>query len=131
MNRGDTAHLRSAGSWVIHKRDHACLTSRHVRRKIARIMMRYTVHFAGRVQGVGFRFTTVRLAADHAVAGYVQNQPDGRVRLIAEGQAADLDALLADLRRRMAHYIRDCHIDQSPATGEFGPPEPGNLDIRY
>jgi len=61
----------------------------------------------------------------------VQNLPDGRVRLVAEGKAGDLDALLADIRRRMAYHIRNCHIDESPATGEFGPAEPGNLDVRY
>jgi acylphosphatase len=94
------------------------------------MMVRYTVHFSGRVQGVGFRYTTVRIAETHAVAGYVQNLSDGRVRLVAEGRADDLDAFVADIRRRMANHIRDCHIDKSPADGSFGDAEPGSLAVR-
>jgi len=40
-------------------------------------------------------------------------------------------AMLADVRGRMASYIHDCQVDQSAATGEFGPAEPGALDVRY
>jgi acylphosphatase len=40
---------------------------------------RRRVHYSGRVQGVGFRFTSQRLAERYAVTGYVRNLPDGRV----------------------------------------------------
>ena len=46
---------------------------------------RRIVHYTGRVQGVGFRFTTCRLAESFAVAGRVKNLPDGRVRVVVEG----------------------------------------------
>ena len=42
-----------------------------------------TVYFSGRVQGVGFRFTTLQVAKEFEVAGFVSNLPDGRVRLEA------------------------------------------------
>ena len=82
-------------------------------------MERRRVHFAGRVQGVGFRYTAVSIARRYAVAGYVQNLPDGRVVLVAEGAEAELDRYLADLRETMREYIRDIESESGPATGEF------------
>jgi acylphosphatase len=46
---------------------------------------RRTVFYSGLVQGVGFRYTTQRIAQQHAFAGFVRNLPDGRVQLVAEG----------------------------------------------
>jgi acylphosphatase len=80
---------------------------------------RRTVHYQGHVQGVGFRYTVLRIAAGFAVAGYVKNLPDGRVRLIAEGTAGELDGFLETIRAEMAQYIRNLHLDSTPATGEF------------
>src|SRR5439155_885059 len=40
------------------------------------------VHYSGRVQGVGFRYTAQGLAADYAVAGYVRNLANGDVELV-------------------------------------------------
>ncbi len=86
---------------------------------------RYTVHFSGRVQGVGFRFTAGRVAKDFDVAGYVQNLPDGRVRLVAEGEAEELDRYIDALSNRMSGNISDTSIDKSGANGEFGRPGAG------
>ena len=94
-------------------------------------MIRYTVHFEGRVQGVGFRMRTRAAAKNHAVAGYVMNLPDRRVRLVAEGQEQELKAFLQDVHRDLARNIARHTIDESPATGEFGTPAPGELSIRY
>ena len=44
------------------------------------------VLYSGRVQGVGFRYTTQALAAGHPIAGYVRNLPTGEVELVAEGE---------------------------------------------
>ena len=41
--------------------------------------------FHGRVQGVGFRFTTASVARRFGVKGYVRNCPDGTVELVCEG----------------------------------------------
>ncbi|MHC4288506.1 MAG: acylphosphatase, partial [Planctomycetota bacterium] len=35
--------------------------------------------FKGRVQGVGFRYTTQRAASRYELTGYVRNLPDGTV----------------------------------------------------
>ncbi|MFZ4793833.1 MAG: acylphosphatase [Blastocatellia bacterium] len=44
----------------------------------------------GMVQGVGYRFFAMRVAARHQVRGTVRNLPDGRVEVVAEG---DRDAM--------------------------------------
>ena len=68
------------------------------------ISRRLTVNFEGRVQGVGFRFTTVEIARNHHVSGFVQNMMDGSVRLVAEGNEAELLKFLKDMRE--AHIYR-------------------------
>lgn len=85
-------------------------------------MVRYTVYFTGRVQGVGFRYTTVNIARRFHVAGYVQNLPDGRVKLAMEGQQDEMDALIEDIFDAMGRHIRQHTIERGDATGEFGKP---------
>lgn len=82
-------------------------------------MVRLTAHFTGRVQGVGFRATAADLAARYDVTGTVENLRDGRVRLIAEGDRAELDAFLADIQRTMARHIQQTQTDFTEATGAF------------
>jgi acylphosphatase len=47
----------------------------------------------GKVQGVNFRYHTRRQAQKLGLFGTVENLPDGRVMLRAEGKTGDLDAL--------------------------------------
>ena len=82
-------------------------------------MTRYTVHFVGRVQGVGFRYTASRIARNFTVAGYVKNLPDGRVQIVAEGETAELDRLISAIIEAMSDNIREHTIDRSAPCGEF------------
>ncbi|HET7725989.1 MAG TPA: acylphosphatase [Candidatus Limnocylindrales bacterium] len=52
----------------------------------------------GRVQGVGFRWFTVTRATALGCTGWVANQPDGTVRVVAEADRGTLEQLLAELR---------------------------------
>jgi acylphosphatase len=53
----------------------------------------------GQVQAVGFRYFVVDQAQHAGVRGFVRNLYDGRsVEVVAEGQRADLEALLVRLR---------------------------------
>ena len=77
------------------------------------------VLYEGWVQGVGFRFTVCRIADGYNVTGHVRNLSDGRVHLVAEGTPAELDRFLTEIQTAMAGHIRDVHVQNRPATGEF------------
>jgi acylphosphatase len=49
---------------------------------------------SGRVQGVFYRHTTVSKARELALDGYARNLPDGRVEVLACGDADAVDALM-------------------------------------
>ena len=58
------------------------------------------VLYSGRVQGVGFRYSTKRIASGFDVTGWVKNLPDGRVEMLAQALEADeLDAFLEDIQQ--------------------------------
>jgi acylphosphatase len=82
-------------------------------------VQRRTYYFSGHVQGVGFRYTARHVASGFPVTGFVRNLADGRVEMVAEGEPKDLDALAADLRRKMEGFIKRVDVDESPATGQF------------
>lgn len=81
--------------------------------------VRWTVLFAGNVQGVGFRYTTRRVAEGFQVTGYVRNRSDGGVDVVAEGHAEELARFLDAVEVAMAGCIRERKRADSPATGEF------------
>ena len=78
------------------------------------------VRFQGRVQGVGFRWTVAGIAARRPVTGYVRNEPDGSVRLVAEGLERDLADFLGEIDdSHVGRHIRNRTADWRPALGEF------------
>ena len=87
---------------------------------------RRTAYFGGRVQGVGFRYTTVRIAGEFAVAGFVQNLDNGRVLVVGEGEPDELDRFFGRLQEEMAYNIRQASVTDGPATGEFA-----GFGVRY
>ena len=89
-------------------------------------MIRRTVLFSGRVQGVGFRYTACAIAADHRVVGHVRNLADGRVEAVIEGEEAEVDKFVRLVSGEMSANIRDVECQDSPPTGEFG-----RFDIRF
>lgn len=77
-----------------------------------------TIHFSGRVQGVGFRYATLQLAKEFEVTGFVQNLVDGRVLLEVEGAKAEIDALVEAIEERMHGHIRKVEraLESRPAS---------------
>lgn len=65
-----------------------------------------TVYFTGHVQGVGFRYSTLQVAKEFEVAGFVKNLADGRVVLEAEGQPRTLKVFVAAVEERMHGHLR-------------------------
>jgi acylphosphatase len=82
-------------------------------------MQRSTCHFSGNVQGVGFRYTALKIAQGFEVTGYVRNLPDGGVELVTEGEAREREGVLEEINEQMGEYIRHVDVKTSPATGEF------------
>jgi len=83
-------------------------------------MKRLTANVSGRVQGVSFRYYTQREAARLGLKGWVRNEADGSVGVLAEGSEESLKELLRFLRRgsppaRVSHV----NAEWSAATGEF------------
>ena len=82
---------------------------------------RLSATIAGRVQGVGFRYWTLRHARRLSLSGWVRNAADGRtVEVVAEGDADRLDELEALLRRGPSGAsVERYRAERLPATGEF------------
>lgn len=64
------------------------------------------IWFSGHVQGVGFRYTTVQVAKEFEVSGFVQNQNDGRVLVEAEGEKPEIERFVKAIEERMHGHVR-------------------------
>lgn len=87
---------------------------------------RLSLKIRGRVQGVGYRAATRKQARALGLRGWVRNEPDGAVTVVAEGPRDDLRSL----RSACEEGPPFARVDQveaiwDNATGEF----PG-FDIR-
>lgn len=81
---------------------------------------RLSLRIRGRVQGVGYRAATRKQARVLGLRGWVRNEQDGSVSVVAEGPTEDLQAL----RRFCNEGPPFARVDQveaiwGDATGEF------------
>jgi acylphosphatase len=85
-------------------------------------MERLHIRLRGGVQGVGFRYFLMGVARPLGLRGWVRNEPDGAVEVIAEGARDDLRALL-DAARRGPRPARVDSVDVEwlAASGDLGP----------
>ena len=88
-------------------------TSFPVRRPLVERMSAKRIFFSGRVQGVGFRFATKRIANGFDVCGWVKNLADGRVELHAQStETEELEAFLtAILESDLAAHIKEHSVE--------------------
>jgi acylphosphatase len=77
------------------------------------------VFYSGRVQGVGFRYTTAEIARRFAVTGWVRNLPDGRVELLAEGESVVLGEFLSAIAGHFQGKIQAEARTPVPPTGKY------------
>jgi acylphosphatase len=59
----------------------------------------YAIRITGKVQNVGFRFYTARMAKDFNISGFVKNEADGSVYIEAEGEVSELETFMEWCRR--------------------------------
>jgi acylphosphatase len=78
-----------------------------------------SVHFTGRVQGVGFRYSALQVSKEFEVSGWVANLPDGRVQLEVEGQKAEVERFLAAIEERMHGHIRKTERTSARRVPQF------------
>jgi len=83
------------------------------------IKKRYHAFYSGSVHGVGFRFTSERLASSLGISGWVRNLSDGRVELVCEGKETALAEFLKKISDVFGGYIRSADIREESYTGEF------------
>ncbi len=90
-------------------------------------MKRLSAIVYGRVQGVSFRHYTRLEAQRLGLVGWVANQPDGAVQVVAEGDKLPLEQLATFLQHgpAMAH-VTQVAAQWQEATGEFS-----RFDIRW
>ncbi|MDC0175593.1 acylphosphatase [Planctomycetaceae bacterium] len=82
--------------------------------------MRRRLIYHGRVQGVGFRYTTRSIAHRHPVSGWVKNLPEGTVELLVEAEAAEMAGFLDEIAQRFHGHITsidDLSPDDEPISG--------------
>jgi acylphosphatase len=76
---------------------------------------------AGVVQGVGYRYFCLGKATELGLIGQVSNQPDGSVRVWAEGDRATIEALIIELKLGPpAASVSDVAVKWHDPTGAYG-----------
>ena len=72
--------------------------------------------YSGRVQGVGFRFSTKQITKGFEVVGWVKNLANGTVELQVKGEAEEVDEFLVEIRENstLAHNIQEFEETEIP-----------------
>ena len=81
----------------------------------------------GRVQGVGFRWATVEQGRRLGLAGWARNLPDGAVEVVAAGDSAAVERLVAWCRQGPPS-ARVSGVDRSDGPEDLPPDE---FRVRY
>lgn len=74
----------------------------------------------GRVQGVGFRYFVMREARRLGLDGWISNEADGSVRVVADGPRESLEVLLEALREGPPASIVERVMDDWPPVASGG-----------
>jgi len=83
-------------------------------------MKRLIAYVSGRVQQAGYRSKVVTIAKAFGMKGSIQNLPDGRVKVIAEGKEADLETFADALKMNNAIIdVTDLEREYFRTTGEY------------
>ncbi|WP_416335270.1 acylphosphatase [Anaerococcus sp. DFU013_CI05] len=71
-------------------------------------MKRYELLFKGRVQGVGFRYTSKILATKLDLTGNIENLYNGDVRCFIQGEEKSIDKFIEELKNQKFIKIDSC-----------------------
>ncbi|HAJ74750.1 MAG TPA: acylphosphatase [Lachnospiraceae bacterium] len=77
-------------------------------------IVRRRFEFAGRVQGVGFRWRTKIAAEELDLTGWVKNEWDGSVIMEVQGPPEKIEKLITTLQNARYIKIRDIRMRELP-----------------
>ena len=78
----------------------------------------YNIQVTGKVQGVGFRYHTMKKASELNVKGFVKNKHDHSVYIEAEGEEASLNDFLHWCKKGPQHaYVETFNFSESNIEG--------------
>jgi acylphosphatase len=85
------------------------------------------IRIHGKVQGVGYRFFATRVARRLGLKGSIQNNRDGTVDAVVEGEKSVIDEWIEELKEG-PRYAEVTHIDQETKdfTGRLG-----DFDVKF
>ena len=84
------------------------------------MMKKATLFISGDVQRAGYRTKVVSIARVFNIKGNVQNLPDGRVKVIAEGEGSSLEQFIQAVNiKNTLIKVRDIETQYSAPTGEY------------
>lgn len=86
------------------------------------MIVRAIIIVHGMVQGVGFRASTKAIAQNMGLKGYVQNQPNGTVKVVVEDEEEIIKKLIKILKSRELlgnKIVTDIYITYEDAKNEF------------
>lgn len=79
--------------------------------------VRRRYHFYGRVQGVGFRYEAMGIAAQLSLVGWVKNEHDGSVVIEIEGAPNYIDSFIMAIRAVPRFDITEIKVENLPLLG--------------
>jgi len=83
-------------------------------------LARVHVLIEGDVQGVGFRFSTERVATKLGLAGWVRNRPEGAVEAVFEGERSVVDQMVAWCHRGPSSaYVNNVNVNWESPSGDL------------
>jgi len=82
-------------------------------------MKQVHIHYSGKVQGIGFRYTVQRLAVPLGLTGWIKNLADGRVEMMVEGPDDLIQTFCQQVDSRFEGYIKQKNEHLQDATGQF------------
>ena len=83
-------------------------------------MKKATLYISGDVQRAGYRTKVVSIAKAYDIKGNVQNLPDNRVKIIAEGEESNLEQFIQAVNiKNTLIKVKDIEKQYSDPSGEY------------
>ncbi|HEX2788290.1 MAG TPA: acylphosphatase [Ignavibacteria bacterium] len=83
-------------------------------------MKRYAITVKGLVQGVGFRYFTLKKAVSYGLKGYVRNLHNGNVEIEVEGDEGLINDFMKDLKiGPRSSKVADLVVLELELTGKY------------